>query len=61
MLSNQLSSVAIQTWSLDKIQIEHDGFQEKEDVLDHKVLCNNINFETDDNDIIDNDEKTIEE
>ena len=49
--------------NFDKIQIEYDGFQEKEDVLDHELLCNDINLEEDDNDddIIANDEDTIDE
>ena len=49
--------------NFDKIQIEYDGFQEKEDVLDHELLCTDINLEEDDNDndIIANDEDTIDE
>ena len=45
-----------------KIQIEYDGFQEKEDALDHELLCNDINLEEDDDedDIIVNDEETID-
>ena len=47
----------------DKIQIEYDSFQEKENVLDHELQCNAINLEEDDNDddIIANDEETIDE
>ena len=49
--------------NFDKIQIEYDGFQEVEDVLDHELLCNDINLEEDDidNDIIANDEDSIDE
>jgi len=49
--------------NFDKIQIEYDGFQAKEDASDLELLCNDINLEEDDNDddIIANDEETIDE
>ena len=30
--------------NFDKIQIEYDGFEEKEDVLDHELMCNEIDI-----------------
>ena len=49
--------------TLDKIQIECDGFQEEEDDLDHELLCNDVNLDDDedDDDIIGDNEETIDE
>ena len=43
--------------------IDCDGFQEEEDELDHELLCNDVNLDDDeyDDDIISDNEETIDE
>ena len=47
--------------SFDKVQIECDGHQELEDDLDHELLCDNFDWDDDDDEDILADEEIIDE